>query len=81
MDLPVGLSMQPPVFERFRGGRKLLRERQCYHQQYLSDAKNPNGYCGLGGTGVSAQLGCLQVAPTRNLSAFNDGQPRLPFEF
>jgi peptide-methionine (S)-S-oxide reductase len=23
-----------------------------YHQQYLSDAKNPNGYCGLGGTGV-----------------------------
>lgn len=25
-----------------------------YHQQYL--AKNPNGYCGLGGTGVSCQL-------------------------
>ncbi|HEY2765563.1 MAG TPA: peptide-methionine (S)-S-oxide reductase MsrA [Pseudonocardiaceae bacterium] len=23
-----------------------------YHQQYLSDAKNPRGYCGLGGTGV-----------------------------
>ncbi|MGH3694698.1 MAG: peptide-methionine (S)-S-oxide reductase MsrA [Pseudonocardiaceae bacterium] len=23
-----------------------------YHQQYLSDAKNPNGYCGIGGTGV-----------------------------
>ena len=23
-----------------------------YHQQYLSDAKNPFGYCGLGGTGV-----------------------------
>ena len=23
-----------------------------YHQQYL--AKNPHGYCGLGGTGVSA---------------------------
>ncbi|WP_239309276.1 peptide-methionine (S)-S-oxide reductase MsrA, partial [Frankia sp. Cj3] len=22
-----------------------------YHQQYLSDSKNPNGYCGLGGTG------------------------------
>jgi peptide-methionine (S)-S-oxide reductase len=22
-----------------------------YHQQYL--AKNPSGYCGLGGTGVS----------------------------
>jgi peptide-methionine (S)-S-oxide reductase len=26
-----------------------------YHQQYL--AKNPDGYCGLGGTGVSCQLG------------------------
>ena len=25
-----------------------------YHQQYLS--KNPNGYCGLGGTGVSCPL-------------------------
>lgn len=25
-----------------------------YHQQYL--AKNPNGYCGLGGTGVSCAL-------------------------
>jgi peptide-methionine (S)-S-oxide reductase len=28
-----------------------------YHQQYLSDAKNPNGYCGLGGTGVACQVG------------------------
>ena len=26
-----------------------------YHQQYL--AKNPNGYCGLGGTGVACQVG------------------------
>ena len=26
-----------------------------YHQQYL--AKNPNGYCGLGGTGVACQGG------------------------
>jgi peptide-methionine (S)-S-oxide reductase len=25
-----------------------------YHQQYL--AKNPNGYCGLGGTGVSCPV-------------------------
>ncbi|POM25499.1 Peptide methionine sulfoxide reductase MsrA [Actinomadura rubteroloni] len=31
-----------------------------YHQQYLSDAKNPNGYCGLGGTGMSCPIG---VAP------------------
>ncbi len=26
-----------------------------YHQQYL--AKNPGGYCGLGGTGVTCQIG------------------------
>jgi peptide-methionine (S)-S-oxide reductase len=26
-----------------------------YHQQYL--AKNPHGYCGLGGTGVSCPVG------------------------
>ena len=28
-----------------------------YHQQYL--AKNPNGYCGLGGTGVACPIGLL----------------------
>jgi peptide-methionine (S)-S-oxide reductase len=28
-----------------------------YHQQYL--AKNPNGYCGLGGTGVSCPVGIV----------------------
>ena len=33
-----------------------------YHQQYL--AKVPNGYCGLGGTGVSCPVG-LDVPPTR----------------
>ncbi|XP_017395937.1 mitochondrial peptide methionine sulfoxide reductase isoform X4 [Cebus imitator] len=38
-----------------------IRERQTfyyaedYHQQYLS--KNPDGYCGLGGTGVSCPMG------------------------
>jgi peptide-methionine (S)-S-oxide reductase len=26
-----------------------------YHQQYL--AKNPGGYCGIGGTGVSCPVG------------------------
>jgi peptide-methionine (S)-S-oxide reductase len=31
-----------------------------YHQQYL--AKNPGGYCGLGGTGVSCPVG-VAVAP------------------
>jgi peptide-methionine (S)-S-oxide reductase len=29
-----------------------------YHQQYLG--KNPNGYCGLGGTGVSCPIGVTQ---------------------
>jgi len=28
---------------------------EAYHQQYL--AKNPGGYCGLGGTGVSCPAG------------------------
>ena len=31
-----------------------------YHQQYLG--KNPNGYCGLGGTGVSCPVGVLEKA-------------------
>jgi peptide-methionine (S)-S-oxide reductase len=31
-----------------------------YHQQYLSESKNPHGYCGLSGTGVSCPVG---VAP------------------
>jgi peptide-methionine (S)-S-oxide reductase len=30
-----------------------------YHQQYL--AKNPNGYCGLGGTGVSCPIGVMST--------------------
>jgi peptide-methionine (S)-S-oxide reductase len=30
---------------------------ESYHQQYL--AKNPNGYCGLGGTGVSCPVGLV----------------------
>ena len=32
-----------------------------YHQQYLSDAKNPNGYCGMGGTGVSCPVGVART--------------------
>jgi peptide-methionine (S)-S-oxide reductase len=32
-----------------------------YHQQYL--AKNPNGYCGLGGTGVSCPTGVGEATP------------------
>jgi peptide-methionine (S)-S-oxide reductase len=30
-----------------------------YHQQYL--AKNPGGYCGIGGTGVSCPIGVAQT--------------------
>jgi peptide-methionine (S)-S-oxide reductase len=30
-----------------------------YHQQYL--AKNPDGYCGLGGTGVSCPVGVVRA--------------------
>jgi peptide-methionine (S)-S-oxide reductase len=32
-----------------------------YHQQYLSAAKNPNGYCGIGGTGVSCPIGVVKA--------------------
>jgi peptide-methionine (S)-S-oxide reductase len=31
-----------------------------YHQQYL--ARNPNGYCGIGGTGVSCPVGLVTEA-------------------
>ena len=31
-----------------------------YHQQYL--AKNPDGYCGLGGTGVSCPVGVIAAS-------------------
>ncbi|MBA8929161.1 peptide methionine sulfoxide reductase MsrA [Kutzneria viridogrisea] len=39
-----------------------MRSRHDYHQQYLSEAKNPHGYCGLGGTGVSCPVGLTPVA-------------------
>jgi peptide-methionine (S)-S-oxide reductase len=32
-----------------------------YHQQYLSDAKNPNGYCPDHGTGVSCPIGVVKA--------------------
>ncbi|MBD2302899.1 peptide-methionine (S)-S-oxide reductase MsrA [Nostoc sp. FACHB-87] len=32
---------------------------EAYHQQYL--AKNPNGYCGLGGTNVACPVGVFQA--------------------
>jgi peptide-methionine (S)-S-oxide reductase len=50
------LSMKgygPITTEIAEGGTFFFAE--AYHQQYL--AKNPNGYCGLGGTGVSCPIG------------------------
>ena len=35
---------------------------EAYHQQYL--AKNPAGYCGLGGTGVSCPVGVAGAGST-----------------
>jgi NAD(P)-dependent dehydrogenase (short-subunit alcohol dehydrogenase family) len=39
-----------------RGGQRFSAD---YHQQYL--AKNPNGYCGIGGCGVPFKIAELQV--------------------
>jgi peptide-methionine (S)-S-oxide reductase len=41
-----------------------------YHQQYLQ--KNPNGYCGLGGTGVACPVGALSSTGP------GGSEPRLP---
>jgi peptide-methionine (S)-S-oxide reductase len=30
-----------------------------YHQRYLE--KNPNGYCGIGGTGVSCPIASIRT--------------------
>jgi len=38
-----------------------------YHQQYL--AKNPGGYCGLGGTGVSCPVGVAASPPRSDSGA------------
>ncbi len=34
---------------------------EAYHQQYLSDAKNPHGYCPDNGTGVSCPVGVIRA--------------------
>jgi peptide-methionine (S)-S-oxide reductase len=36
-------------------------EQQHYHQQYLSDSKNPNGYCGTGGVSLSCPVGAAKA--------------------
>ncbi|HXX29498.1 MAG TPA: peptide-methionine (S)-S-oxide reductase MsrA [Myxococcaceae bacterium] len=38
-----------------------------YHQQYL--AKNPDGYCGLGGTGVSCPVGVARAGGERGATS------------
>ncbi len=43
-----------------------------YHQQYL--AKNPNGYCGLGGTGVSCPVGLTAPRPSDSSGAGREPQ-------
>jgi NhaA family Na+:H+ antiporter len=49
-----------------------------YHQQYL--AKNPRGYCGLGGTGVSCPIGTGVAANLRSgdLQRSHEGRTRGP---
>ena len=42
-----------------RGFCELSRLRAYYHQQYL--AKNPDGYCGIGGCGGPFKVAELQV--------------------
>jgi peptide-methionine (S)-S-oxide reductase len=37
----------------------LLLSAEGYHQQYLD--KNPFGYCGAGGTGVSCPVGVVRA--------------------
>ena len=50
---PRGHSCDRPVGQIAPAGPFYFAEG--YHQQYL--AKNPGGYCGLGGTGVSCPIG------------------------
>jgi len=37
-----------------------LQSAEDYHQQYL--AKNPFGYCGAGGTGVTCPVGVVKAS-------------------
>ena len=57
--LPAGAGAGRPRrdHDRDRPGRRghPFYYAEDYHQQYL--AKNPGGYCGLGGTGVACPVG------------------------
>jgi hypothetical protein len=48
-----------PAMKYPRGVGGMSSYRAYYHQQYL--AKNPNGYCGIGGCGVPFKLAELPV--------------------
>jgi peptide-methionine (S)-S-oxide reductase len=43
-----------------------------YHQQYLSDSKNPNGYCPDHGTGVSCPIGVVRASGPAGLIKADD---------
>ena len=47
-------SGYPPITTEIAYPAPAFYYAEDYHQQYLS--KNPNGYCGLGGTGVSCAI-------------------------
>src|SRR5690606_9741797 len=36
-----------------------------YHQQYLSESKNPHGYCGVSGTGATCPIGVARTTGGR----------------
>ena len=56
--------------DRDRRRRRTFYYAEDYHQQYLG--KNPGGYCGLGGTGVSCPIG-LGAARSRTVVYFARG--------
>ncbi len=49
----------PITTEIIAGVTPVFYFAEDYHQQYL--AKNPNGYCGIGGTGVACQVGLFSA--------------------
>ena len=51
-----------------------MRQRHCYRQQYLSDAKNPNGYCGIGGTAWFVLSEQVSSPATPNVPPGDDGR-------
>ena len=40
-----------------------------YHQQYLSDAKNPNGYCNHGPNGLTCPIGVGNMPAQTSIEA------------